>query len=277
MSNFKKTISVIYPPDNTQIFEEWFAEHYSDVYTDRELIPVFFTSYWVNNNYGNDKKAFNDLQSYIDSLDRGNKYICVCQYDDGVLIDFKDLDVLQFNMSKNIGVSIPLLCKPHPYNFTGGKKIFANFVGSRTHPIRNYADKLHDTSGYYISFTNHDIESYCRIMHESMFTLCFRGYGLNSFRIAEAIQYGSIPVYISDEFVLPYDVNFEYYGVLIHEKDAHRIDEILQSIEPYEVVKMQERLKEIYDTYYTYEGNLKKIINCIEAEYYSREQGGKVA
>lgn len=277
MNKFQPHILPVYPPHNELIFEEWLSQTYRGCDSDRHLIPAHFTAYWVNNDYGNNARMKQEMQEFIDSLDRGKKWFTVIQYDDGALIDFKDLDVLQFNMSKNVGITMPLLCQPHPHRFIGSKKWFANFVGSKTHPIRNSAEAMKKLDGYYISFEQHNIEQYCRIMHESMFTLCYRGYGLNSFRIAEAIQYGSIPVYISDEYILPYDINFEYYGILIHASNVDCIDEMLQSIEPVEVIKLQERLYEVYEKYYTYEGNIRQIIRCLEDEYYRRQSVREIA
>ncbi len=253
VDKFQPHIIPVYPPHNELIFEEWFAEKYSRgaCRTNRWLLPVFFTSYWVNNNYGNDLVAKQEMQEYIDGLDRNKKWFCITQYDDSVLVDFKDLDVLRFEMSKPNGVTLPLLCQPHPFKFKGGKKWFANFVGSKTHPIRESAMQLKDSEGYYISFEPHNIETYCRIIHESMFTLCYRGYGSNSFRLAEAVQYGSIPVYISDEFILPSWMNFEEFGVLIKAEDAGRIDEILQAIPIETIIEKQDRLSEAYENYFS--------------------------
>ena len=273
MNKFTPHINPVYPPNNELIFEEWFGRNYTGCNTDRELLPVHFTSYWVNNDYGNNKEARRELNDYLVSLDKSKKYFSIIQYDDGSMIDWRlfGLDVLEFNMSKNIGISMPLLCQPHPYKFIGGKKWFTNFVGSRTHPLRETANQLQNKEGYFISFDRMGIEQYCRIMHESMFTLCYRGYGANSFRLAEAIQYGSIPVYVSDEFILPFGMDFEEFGVLIKSEDAGRIHEILSSIEPEEVIKKQDKLKEVYEKYYTYNGALQQIIKELEAEYNNRQ------
>jgi len=266
MSIFLKSINVSYPPGNKPLFEEWLQENYPSIKTDRHLIPVNFTSYHVNNGYGQDNRALQELQSFIDRLDRSVKWAACIQYDDGALIDFKDLDVLQFSMSKKIGVEMPLLCQPQPYKFISEKKWTANFVGGMTHPIRESAKKMEGADEYYISFEHHNIETYCRILHESLFTLCYRGYGLNSFRIAEALQYNSIPVYISDEFINCFDANFEDYGILITHEDQYRISEILESV-PYEdIIRKLERGKEIYQKYYTYEGAFKQIKTILESE-----------
>ncbi len=274
MFNLIPHINVAYPPNNEIIFEEWFREIYKGCTTDRELVPALFTGYWVNNDYGNNLAARQGMQEFIDGLDRDKKWFTIIQYDDGALVDFKDLDVLQFNMSKQEGIMMPLICQPHPYKFIGPKKWFANFVGGKTHPIRETALSLKEKDGYFISFDHMNIEQYCRVLHESMFTLCYRGYGLNSFRIQEALQYGSIPVYISDKFIHPYSMNFDYFGVIIEAKDADKVDEILQSIPPEEVIKMQDRLQSVYESYYTYEANLNLIIESLENEYHTRQQSG---
>ena len=39
---------------------------------------------------------------------------------------------------------------------------------------------------------------------ESYFSICPRGYGPTSFRLYESIQMGTVPIYISDKFFLPY-------------------------------------------------------------------------
>lgn len=267
--NFKPHINVDYPKNNNLIFEEWFFQNYNGCDTDRELVPVHFTSFLVNNNYGNDAAAMAALQGLINSLDRDKKYFCICQYDDGVCIDWEGKDVLEFNMSKNVGVPIPLLCQPHPYVFSGEKKYLLNFIGSRTHPIRDSAQQYQGKEGCYISYDQHPIEKYCEIMYQSMFTLCYRGYGANSFRLAEAIQYGSIPVYVSDEFIIPWRLDFSEFGLLVEAKDSNRIVEILEAIPSEEIIRKQDNLKTFYEHYYTYEANLKLIIKYLENEQQS--------
>lgn len=270
-SKFRPHIRPVYPPNNNLIFEEWFRDNYVGCDTDRVYLDIFPTSYWVNNDYGNDMLMRAALQDWVDTLPSDKKYFSICQYDDGFMLDWKEKDVLEFNMSKINGRAIPLVCQPHPFKFKGPKKWFANFVGGKTHPIRSTANSLSDKSDYYISFEPHDIERYCRILHESIFTLCYRGYGANSFRIAEALQYGSIPVYISDIFIWPSHID-DFPGIIIHENDVDRIDDILQSVNVAEIIRMQDRLQWYYDTFFTYDGLLKYIERILEAEYNHRKQ-----
>lgn len=272
MPDLRPHIIPVYPPNNHLIFEEWFAQNYSGCNTDRELLPFFPTSYWVNNDYGNDKKAYVAAVYNLDKLDKSKKYFVVCQYDDGCLVDFNSigLDVLEFNMSKTNGVMIPLLCQPHPYKFTTEKKWLASFVGSRTHPIRNELEKLKGKEGYYISFEPHSIETYCRILHESYFVLCPRGYGANSFRVCESLQYDAIPVYITDELIEPFNIPFYLYGVPVDFKNVSKLEDWLNPDNRHDDY-LRVNKKTFYEDIYTYEGCFKHIIKHLEAEYHLRK------
>lgn len=268
---FRPIINTVYPPNNTMEFERWAYMNYLGANTDRTYLPILWTAYHVNNGYGQDERAIQELQEYVDGLDRSEKYWTVVQYDDSVLIDFKGLDVIRFEMSKKGFVDLPLIGQEHPYKFFNKKKWMASFVGSMTHQIREHVKSLSSSDGYYISFEHKDAETYCRVLNESIFSLCPRGYGVNSFRIAESMLYGAIPVYISDEFMTPFGIDFEQFGVLIKQEDVGRIDEILCSIEPEEIIKKQDHIQSYYDKYYTYEGVFKQIKNTLATEYHKRK------
>ena len=269
MNKFTPHINVEYLKNNTLIFEEWFAQNYKGCKTDRELLPFFPTSYWVNNNYGNNEQAKQEAQDYICSLDKSKKYFSICQYDDGVLIHWDVLDVLEFNMNKKIGIEIPLICQPHPYKFGTPKKYIASFVGSRTHPIRNKLEKYKNLDGWYISFEPHDIETYCMILHESVFAICPRGYGLSSFRCySEAIAYGCVPIYYSDIHVIPFGVDFNEFGIIANAADD--LSETISALSELEILNKISNLTKYYDQYFTYDGCMNNIILQLEKEYYER-------
>jgi hypothetical protein len=261
---FKQIINTVYPYENLIEFERWFDMNYIDNNYNRKYLDIYWCSYQVNNNYGNDLEAINKLQIYIDSLPRNEKYFTISQYDNGVGVDFKDLDVLQFNMSKNIGIPIPLLCMQHSYKHDGSKNIFASFIGTHTHPIREKVFNITNKE-YYISDKEHNTHDFCNVIARSIFGLCPRGYGFNSFRIMENMQYGTIPVYISDEFIIPFDLDFSEYGILIPECDADNIEKILKSYTPLQIIDMQDKCKQVYQEYYTYAGALNKIMKYLES------------
>lgn len=199
-----------YPPSNMHEFERWFHDTLKpeEITGDRIYLPIFWTSYWLKNGYGLKLRERQTLQAFINSLDRNKKFFSICQYDDGPLVDFKDLDIKIFGMSGGrIDYPIPLLCQPHKFQFLGIKKdIFCSFVGSDTHPIRRALIKeFEGKPDCYVTMKKHSLEDYCKILARSVFSLCPRGYGKSSFRISESIQYKAIPLYVSDEFINPYN------------------------------------------------------------------------
>jgi len=263
-AEFRPHLNTPYPPDNVLIFEEWYYQNIAELSKKRSYLPVFWTSFYVNKEFGMNKIAMRNLQSFIDGLDKAKKYYTIVQYDDGILSDISKLDIKVFSMSgARKDYVLPLLCSPHTFTFPANKRIWlANFVGRRTHLYRNFIfDQLKNKIGWYVSEQSHQLKDYCQIIAQSIFTLCPRGYGATSFRIAEALQYGSIPVYISNEFMLPHQdkIKFTDYGVIIKEKDIKNIQKILEDIPKSVISKKQKMLTYVYENYYTYKAN-KRII-----------------
>lgn len=248
-----------YPPDNTYEFERWFKDSttaHELAGKPRTYLPILWTAYWCNNGYGKKDKHRNMLQRFIDNLPRSKRFFSVCQYDDGPMVDFKDLDIKIFGMSGGrIDYPIPLLCTPHKYEFPGIKKdIFCSFVGGDTHPIRRELVKqLAGKTGYYVTLKKHSLEDYCRILARSVYALCPRGYGASSFRVMESINFGAVPVYVSDSFIWPY--NEEFPGISCHAKD---LPACLPK-DPTGYLKQIEEQRHLY----TYEGCKKKILGNI--------------
>lgn len=262
-------ICVDYPQSNRLIFEEWLTQQ-TLPQLEREFIPIHVTSYHVNNNYGQDREAIYKLQEFFDGLDRSKKYWGVWQYDDGLLIDTKDLDIVTFGMSYRLPEQkptyfIPLIGQMMERGY-GLKKFKANFIGNITHPIRQeVVDTCIGVDGYYISTQQTEHSLYNKVMSESMWTLCPIGYGKCSFRFFEAIHNNSIPVAIGD-CIEPYGIDINEYAVKITEEQVQLIPEILSSFTNYEFEKKKKRLGELYPILCTYEGVLGKIIETLNNE-----------
>ncbi len=258
--NFKEHIRAEHPPGNRPIFEEWFSQNYLGDDADRVYLDIFWTSFYVNNNYGNDQAAKQELQIYVDKLDKSKKYFTVLQYDDGILNDLSGLDVKVFGSGGGrIDYPIPLICQPHPYTFNVRRDIFASFAGSMTHPIRKKIVQLY-RHRYLINTAHLKIEKYCEQMARSVFSLAPRGYGQSSFRICEALQFGSIPVYISDHWIVPGFLDFNEYGVLVHHDEVRILDKILKGFSPEQIKSKQEAGREIYKRIYTFDGCMSLIL-----------------
>lgn len=235
-SEFQQSVRKPYPEDNHIIFEQYFENFwnysgnpheiaYPDICIEtakdidnirqhqknikRVYLPIFWTSYYMNNGYAADKQAMQKLQDFLNTLDPSLKYFTIVQYDDGILNDLSHIDCHVFGMGGGrIDSVIPLTsnaraCMAKPIHEP--RKYIANFVGKITHPVRQQIISMfEDKQNYYISTRHHSIDEYSRIIADSLFTLAPRGYGLSSFRIKEAYEQGSTPVYISDRFLLPH-------------------------------------------------------------------------
>lgn len=258
-----------YPEDNKWEFERWFNE----TTTAQELagkprtyLPILWTGYWCNNGYGTKDRARKVIQRFVDSLPRSKKFFSVVQYDDGPMVDFKDLDIKIFGMSGGrIDYPIPLLCQPHKYEFPGIKKdIFCSFVGGDTHPIRRELVKeLEGKEGYYVTMKKHSLEDYCKILARSVFALAPRGYGFSSFRCQESLHYNCVPIYISTigDFVLPYNLDFSKFGIQFTSEEIHNIPSVLRSFSQQQIQQMQSEISDNYKNYFTYEACKKIILN----------------
>lgn len=254
-----------YPPDNIIDFEHWMAKNVmaSEFPPDLVYLPICWTAFYVNANYGRTSIKLAELNRFIRALDKTKKYWTVVQYDDGIIsTSVKDIDLKVFSMVNGTkDHPIPLLCYPHKTKLTKfTRPIFANFVGATTHRIReSMLTALPKNAEYYVSTKRHDMTMYSNVIANSTFTLCPRGYGPTSFRIMEAIHLKSIPVYISDYFVEPFGIDFDLYGVKIQESEIKNIDQILRSVD---VAKKKTALLH-HQHLYTYEGSKNEIIKTL--------------
>lgn len=253
-----------YPEDNEIEFERWFFENWTEEdRRDREYLPIMWTAYFCKHNWGRNYSANRRLQLFISSLDKRKQYYSIVQYDLGPVVKLTP-NIKIFAMSGPVvHFPIPLICQPHNYKLNGhSRDIFASFLGGLTHPIRKRMVQLYtNKSGYMISIQKKSLPEFCEILSRSVFTLCPRGFGESSFRIQEALQYGSIPVYISDKFIIPGNIDFNEYGVQVHSRDIGALDRILNGISPEEIRKKQENGRKIYDQVFTYQGCKKLIID----------------
>jgi hypothetical protein len=215
-----------------------------------------------------------DVQTFLNNLDRSKKYFTVLQYDDGILQNIEDLDIIVFCSGgggqkivpeKNIGYPIPLVCQPrNNIDINRERDILCSFIGSNTHPLRNkMTETLRHVSGFDIVLSKISYEQFVDKMERSVFSLCPRGYGATSFRICESLQQGSIPVYIYDKDWTPWydEFNFEDIGIKIHESQIEKIPNILESLDSEHIKILRENGNNIYNEYFDYKNCSLKIIN----------------
>jgi hypothetical protein len=258
---FQQRIKVSYPPGNHEIFEQWLIGKIPNT-NGRKYLPINWCGYYVNNDYGKNKEAIRRLQSFINSLDGAEKYWTVTQYDLGIINDVSRLDLKIFGAGGGrIDLAIGLLTTTENFSFMPEKKYFCTFSGSNTHPIREDLYKRYNDK--YLFTKSLPIKEYYSIINNSIFHLCPRGFGPTSFRICESLRFGSIPVYISDQYIIPYGRDFNEYGVLVHSSEIDRLDDILKGFSQAEIQAKQEAGRRIYNELYTFEGARKWILSNV--------------
>lgn len=270
----QKALYPTYPPyHNGYYLEEYFSNWYSKnkVNTNKIYIDIFWTNLYCNT--ASKKAAPVDIQSYINSLDQTKQYFTVCQHDDGPLENLPD-NTLIFSAGGNRThgniIPIPLICAPITNEFINEKKtIFCSFVGSRTHTIRQQLierwsddeDFIFASQGWQESVPKKNLTIFKTLTIKSKFTLCPRGYGKSSFRMYEAIQLGSVPVYVSDSHYLPWadDLDWSEFCVLIKPNQINDLKNILLSYSEDKINNMVKRGQELYNDYFSLEGMCKQI------------------
>lgn len=261
----------VYPPYHQgDYLEDYFYNKFEkeNPQVDRDCIGVCWTTLYCDN-----KRE--GLQEFLNSLPKDRKYFTVSQHDDAPIENLPK-DIFCFSAGGNIQrsntIPIPLICSPLPLNkilLNSDRKIMASFVGSNTHPIRMKmleSCKNKNISVYMKhwtpSITENQFDFFINLTANSNFCLCPRGYGLNSFRLYEAMQLESIPVIITDRFYLPWqdELNWNEFSVLIGEDQISNISDILESYSQNDIERMRDNIKEVYKKYFSLDGVYNNIL-----------------
>lgn len=291
MDNFKDFIIEIdqspYPPYHKgKYLEQYFIDFYFKNLekfkkTEYNFLPVCWTDI-----YNYKPELLLKLDQQLSNLDASKKYFTVSQHDDAPYQNLPP-NTLKFSAGGNQKncIPIPLICSGLEYKPKNKKDIFCSFVGSITQNIpntwaglsynirMNMLEILVNNPDYVLKpkiwspeIKNERQDMFLDITSRSKFTLCPRGYGATSFRLYEAMQLESIPVYIYHETPhTPFsdEINWEDICILIEYKNISNIDKILKSITDDRYNYMLNKIKEIYPKYFTLDRMCVNIYNYI--------------
>jgi len=265
---------------------------------------TYLPVYWTNNYHAQAKatgrcelQPVQDAMQLLTELDPDKRYFTVVQCDDGAY----ELNIAQMhNHSRNVlvfgaggvgDISIPLLCDPHPVQPERERDILASFCGAiecggpqfapGTAPHSSWNKDgpgalcrrmMRDVCRHMPDVvieegSSNNTERFRELMSRSRYALCPRGYGATSFRLYEALQFGAVPIYISDQHWWPNiaEQSFLEYAVgcslaACHLRDL--LDEARELDEPIDSAEIAERWRGIL----TYENVAKDIIGTLENE-----------
>lgn len=265
-----------------EVFYGFFLKEHENIQTDMVYLPVFWTSYYVTNGYG---ERIEPLYDWLDKLDKNKKYFTIVQYASGIYIknsipnltvysagggglNFKSSSVKVesfYNLTRHIFYgntadhTIPLICSPTFPCLNLERNIFCSFMGRfDTHKCRFGMNEVLKDDNRIVFYESVGYHAYKHILNTSIFTLAPRGYGYTSFRIYEAILAESIPIYIwEDKKVLPFEdiLNWDEFSIVIHEDEIKNLPNLLQNCN---IPEMQIKLKEVKH-YFTFEGTFDYI------------------
>jgi len=278
----KNTFS--HPPHqgSNPLIEERALAYFSsqDIDSDYIYIPIQWTMYHCSNRFGKDTQKVKELQDWCNSLTEkfpDEKFFTVVPYDDGTLVSIDRCKIFASSNSPKSPKSdtteylpIPLLSQPHPGKIVEDKKYKVGFVGRNdTHKMRKeMIEKLQGNPEYkFVVNISGDLTSPMReVGFNSMFGLSPRGYGPASFRMYETMQMGGIPIYISDEFWLPFadEIEWDKAALLVKDTEIETIPDLVNGlIESGEYKNYQEYGRMVYDKYLTWDGTLNQITKTI--------------
>ena len=107
---------------------------------------------------------------------------------------------------------------------------------------------------------------YQELMENSTFSLVPRGCGFNSYRLVEAMSYGSIPVIISDGFVLPFQeiIDWTMISIQVPEKNIPSIPMILEAISDERIQSMRKNLHKVYQKHFS--SHLRMLMTAVDIQ-----------
>ena len=209
----------IWPPQNAtldmgveQDFDNWLLDREymltdNPYEADWMYIPIFWNRYYINN--WEDGHWGGGIPALSEEVERCKKFnvpkFTISEADIKILkpeINWGDIVIfVSSRRDEGTGIDIPLLSAPHPIpQNCPEKKWIASFLGNlMTDGVRIAMHKeLEFRDDCRVEHAGTSSEEFARTMLESYIALCPRGQGAQSYRMYEAMQLGTVPLYISD-------------------------------------------------------------------------------
>ncbi|MDD5469296.1 MAG: exostosin family protein [Candidatus Peribacteraceae bacterium] len=229
-------------------------------------LPIFWTNYYYARI---ERQPSAKIQQFFDvHIDAQKRYFTIVQAASGITEPTPG-NLLTFAAGGVGDIPIPLLCNT-PTLAPTERDILASFVGVIDDEANNKTgirsvmrDCLQHEQDFFILHARNNAQRFHEMMHRSVFALCPRGFGKTSFRMYEAINMGTIPVYIYDEPWLPYTefLDWEECSVLVPKERIAEIPAILRFHSPEDIRRKQQKLRELKEQgYFSFRGVCHYII-----------------
>ena len=278
---YRPKIKVDYPPNASELIESYFHKTFiSQNFPAWNYLDAFWTNLYVNQDQFGIGYNQSDLQEKIGQLEKGNSFAIV-QHDDGIREKLQKNTVVFASGSSRGDIAIPLnyldvndSFKDHRNN---PKTIFCSFVGSATHGVRNRMveelSKYPEIELYIDKWSNQVSEERKSLFLEktsrSVLCLCPRGYGPTSFRFFEALDLGSVPIYIWENVEwLPFRdlIDYSKLAISINVSELPQLYERLKAITPEEIAAKRNYYREVKE-HLSLSGIVRRITSFLKGEW----------
>jgi hypothetical protein len=182
-----------------------------------------------------------------------------------VIVADGSLAMLERDANPNT-ISMPALPIVSSRSATPGlRPIMASFQGANSHPVRDLMKQIADDTTIVVNFFTRDRyvgkvdavsaetdQDYERLLASSNFALVPRGDALFSYRLAEVMSFGCVPVILSDGWVLPFDrtLAWEHLALRVHADAIPHLPQILAGFTTADIVSRQTRVLSAYEQHF---------------------------
>lgn len=270
----------VYPPYHKgEYLEEYFYKFYLQNKNKFDnvnftLIPIFWTNVYIT---GKNREL---IQPYLNNLPKNERYFTVSQHDDAVQERLPSSTVSFAAGGREGGIPIPLICSPIPEEHilkTAAKDILCSFVGtiSTTSGLRQKMyHVLQNVPGFYFTepqwwtptIPENKFKEFIDITQRSWFSLAPRGYGLQSFRVYEILQLGSIPIIIHDDKWQSFEnfIDWSTFSLSVHIDNISCIPDMINSYTTEQKVELIKIGHKIYKEFFTLERTCNYILETLK-------------
>jgi len=197
----------------------------------------------------------------------------IWDYNDAVNVKYRTDRALFIKTSMNIdhyrsGFDVPFPLLPNgvathatPQELAaakGNRHVLLSFKGvCQSHSQRNQLASLHNGKDIIAVCSNSPRAQqydYKTLMLSSVFSAAPAGNGLHSYRLAESIFLGAIPVIVDDKLILPFCsvLDWREFSIRVPSAQVPKLPTILRQMTPAQIENMQRRLEEVKQRYFMY-------------------------
>ena len=274
---FRPGTSHVYPPFKNGRYMEEFAyetllSKKDEIQTDLVYLPIFWTNLQNHPGFTQSRSKYDIvLNQALQQYPKNTRYFTIVQHDDGPQLQLPK-DTIIFGACTGT-IPLPLIYEDTTNRLSQLEHkepdIFASFVGSLTHPVRQRMANAVESRPYIVcrmqkawnvKVPAEQADEFLDLTMRSKFCLAPRGYGRSSFRFFEAILMDTIPVYFWDDVEwLPYKEHLDYKLFSVSISDISKTYDILSGISEDRYQAMKAELQKVRH-WFTLEGRMDYVV-----------------